>query len=47
MGSKQNIALDTGATRYRYYLVWATGLPRSQQSVSINELALYYLTAGS
>jgi len=38
---KQNIALDTGKTRYRYYLVWITGLPPNHNSVSLNEMALY------
>jgi eukaryotic-like serine/threonine-protein kinase len=47
LASKQNIPLNTGGTRYRYYLVWATGLPPGKQSVSINEIALYYLTKGS
>ncbi len=44
--AKQNIPLNTGGTRYRYYLVWATGLPPGKQSVSINEIALYYLSRG-
>ena len=30
-----------GAAPYRYYLVWIVTLPPSQQSVSINEIALY------
>jgi hypothetical protein len=43
MANKQNIPL-AAKTRYRYYLVWATGLPHTGQSVSINEIALYYLS---
>jgi serine/threonine-protein kinase len=46
MRGKQNIALNTGSNRYRYYLVWITGLPPGKQSVSINEVALYYLSTG-
>jgi serine/threonine-protein kinase len=38
---RQNITLNTGGARYRYYLVWITTLPPGQNSVSINELALY------
>jgi eukaryotic-like serine/threonine-protein kinase len=41
VSSPQNIPIDTGATRYRYYLVWITKLPPGQDSVSLNEVALY------
>ncbi|MBV9194761.1 MAG: protein kinase [Solirubrobacterales bacterium] len=44
VGGKQTIPVNTGATRYRYYLVWITQLPPNQQSVSINEIALYKQT---
>ncbi len=36
----QTIRLHTGATRYRYYLVWITSLGNHDQ-VAINEIALY------
>jgi len=38
---RENIPIDTDGARYRYYLVWITTLPQGQQSVSINEVALY------
>jgi serine/threonine-protein kinase len=37
----QRIALDTGATRYRYYMVWITALAPGQHSAEISELVLY------
>jgi len=37
----EKIPLDTGNTRYRYFLVWITKLPSGQDSVSLNEVALY------
>ena len=37
----QDIPVNTGSTRYSYYLVWITKLPAGQESVSINEVALY------
>ena len=46
MRARQNIPVKTGGRRYRYYLVWAVGLPPHRQSVSINEIALYYLSRG-
>ncbi|MGI8413394.1 MAG: protein kinase domain-containing protein [Solirubrobacteraceae bacterium] len=45
--SKQNIALDAGGMRYRYFLVWITRLPPGRDSVSINEIALYTLSAAA
>ena len=33
--------INTGTTRYRYYLVWITRLPAGHDSVSLNEVALY------
>ncbi len=42
--SQQQIPLDTGGVRYRYYLVWITKLPPGGQSVSLNEVALYRYT---
>jgi serine/threonine-protein kinase len=39
--SRQNVTLNTANVRYRYYLVWITKLPPSQNSVRINELTLY------
>jgi hypothetical protein len=38
--SRQNIKLSTGGTKYRYYLVWITGLGGHSQ-IAINEIALY------
>lgn len=38
---KQPIALDTHGVRYGYYLIWITALPTGQESVAINEIALY------
>jgi len=40
VAARQNIALSTGKTRYRYYLVWITSLGGHDQ-VAINEVALY------
>ena len=37
----QPIPIDTGTTRYRYYLVWITKLPPGHDSVSLNEVVLY------
>jgi eukaryotic-like serine/threonine-protein kinase len=37
---RQDIRLTSGATRYRYYLLWITGLGGNDQA-AINELALY------
>jgi eukaryotic-like serine/threonine-protein kinase len=44
MASKQKITLATGATGYRYYLVWITGLPPGNNYAAINEIELYQLT---
>jgi serine/threonine-protein kinase len=41
VATKQDIAINTGSQAYRYYLVWITKLPTGQQSVSLNEVALY------
>jgi serine/threonine protein kinase len=38
--AKQTIKLSTGATRYRYYLVWITSLG-AHSHVDVNEIALY------
>jgi eukaryotic-like serine/threonine-protein kinase len=40
VSARQKIPL-TGTTRYRYYLVWITSLPPYNNSVSLNEVALY------
>jgi serine/threonine-protein kinase len=37
----QSIPIDTGATRYRYYLVWITKLPPTEIYASLNEVALF------
>ena len=37
----QNITLSSPVASYRYYLVWITKLPAVQESVSVNEIALY------
>ncbi|HZU39861.1 MAG TPA: protein kinase [Solirubrobacteraceae bacterium] len=39
--ARQRIALSTRGTRYRYYLVWITSLPKGQNSVQVNEVTLY------
>ncbi|MDQ6820777.1 MAG: protein kinase [Actinomycetota bacterium] len=39
--STENIPLRTRGTHYRWYLVWITSLPPSQQTVFLNEIALY------
>ena len=44
---KQTIPLATGATRYRYYLVWIKTLPPGQMLAAINEIAIYKLTRTS
>ncbi len=36
-----SIALRSGSTRYRYWLVWITSLPPGGEQAHINELALY------
>jgi serine/threonine-protein kinase len=38
--SKQRFKLDTGDRRYRYYLVWITGLPPEQDKVAITQVTL-------
>jgi serine/threonine-protein kinase len=35
------IALHTGRTKYRYFLVWITKLPSNSQYVAVNEIKLY------
>lgn len=37
----ERIALSTGGTRYRYYLLWLTTLPANMESASIDELTLF------
>ena len=44
---KQTIPLATGATKYRYYLVWIKTLPPGQMLAAINEIAIYKLTRTS
>jgi hypothetical protein len=39
--SGERVPLHLGRTRYRYYLLWLTGLPPGQQSASISEVALF------
>src|SRR5579884_187105 len=41
VAAKQDITLSTGASRYRYFLVWITKLPANSNSVSLNEVSLY------
>jgi serine/threonine-protein kinase len=41
VGSSQDIPLSTAGMRYLYYLVWITKLPPGQQTVYVNEVALY------
>ena len=43
--SKQDITLSGAGVRYRYFLVWITKLPPARDNVSVNEIALYTLTA--
>jgi eukaryotic-like serine/threonine-protein kinase len=38
---KQNILLNTGGRRYRWYLVWITSLPPGGQTAYVNEATLY------
>ena len=40
--SRTDVTLSTGATRYRYYLVWITSLPTGSNLVSLNEVLLYH-----
>ncbi|MDQ6607286.1 MAG: protein kinase [Actinomycetota bacterium] len=40
VGRKQNIALTSGATTYRYYLLWITSLG-THTSLSLNQVTLY------
>ncbi len=39
--SRDDIMLNTAGTRYRYYLVWITGLPPGQNSIQLNEVLIY------
>ena len=39
--SRQDIRLDTGGKKYRYYLIWITQLPPDQTRVSIADLAVF------
>ncbi len=39
-GRKNEVALDTGSERYRYYLVWITKLPEGKPSAEISEISL-------
>jgi hypothetical protein len=41
VAAKQQINLDTGGRRFRYYLAWITKLPPGKQTAEINELTLY------
>jgi serine/threonine-protein kinase len=41
VNKKQNILLNTGGMRYRWYLVWITSLPPGGQTAYINEATLY------
>ncbi|HEY5199203.1 MAG TPA: protein kinase [Solirubrobacteraceae bacterium] len=45
VSTKQQISLDTGGRRLRYYLVWITQLPAAKQSADLNEVTLYQCTA--
>ncbi|HEX3873420.1 MAG TPA: protein kinase [Solirubrobacteraceae bacterium] len=45
VAAKQEIPLDTGGQRFRYYLAWITGLPPGRESAMLNELTLYQCTA--
>ncbi|HEX8102517.1 MAG TPA: protein kinase [Solirubrobacteraceae bacterium] len=38
---RQRFTLETGDTRYRYYLVWITKLPPEEQRVTIEDVTLY------
>ena len=38
---RERFTLETGTTRYRYYLVWITQLPPEAQKVTIQDLTLY------
>jgi eukaryotic-like serine/threonine-protein kinase len=38
---RQDIALSTHGTRYRYYLVWITKLPPGRQAIDLNEVSLF------
>ena len=38
---RERFALETGDTRYRYYLVWITKLPANEQRVTIEDVTLY------
>jgi hypothetical protein len=38
--SRQTVTLYSGATKYRYWLVWITSLGHHQQ-LAVNELVLY------
>jgi len=38
--SKNEVTLDTGTQRYRYYLVWITKLPEGEDSAEISEISL-------
>jgi serine/threonine-protein kinase len=43
----QRIKVDTGPTRYRYFLVWITKLPPGGEFATLQEIALYRLTPAS
>jgi serine/threonine-protein kinase len=38
---RERVALDTAGNRFRYYLVWITGLPAGQQRVELSEIFLF------
>jgi len=37
---RNDVPLDTGSTRFRYYLVWITNLPPGKDSAEISEISL-------
>ncbi len=42
--NRDQIKLDTGGRRYRYYLLWLTTLPAGKQMISIADLTLFKLS---
>jgi tRNA A-37 threonylcarbamoyl transferase component Bud32 len=41
IGGQSTIHIDTGGTRYRYYLLWVTKLPPGSETASISEITLF------
>jgi tRNA A-37 threonylcarbamoyl transferase component Bud32 len=41
VAARQDVRIDTGGKKYRYYLIWITALPPNQTRVAISDLAIF------